>query len=107
ARPRPGSPKRRRASRREGVVERQGKPSGGPAKLAPQIGHLEAIRAELPEDGILVEEVTQMGFAARLLYPAYRPRTFISPGFQDSLGWGYATALGVKDARRDVRVGAL
>src|SRR5262249_23963227 len=107
ARPRPGSPKRRRASRREGVVERQGKLSGRLAKLAPQIGYLEAIRAELPEDGILVEEVTQMGFAARLLYPAYRPRTFISPGFQDSLSWGYAAALGVQDARRDVPVVAI
>jgi threonine dehydratase len=31
------------------------------AKLAPQIGYLDAIRAELPEGGILVEEVTQLG----------------------------------------------
>jgi len=98
---------RKRASRREEMLERQGKLSGRLAKLAPQIGYLEAIRAELPEDGILVEEVTQMGFAARLLYPAYRPRTFISPGFQDSLGWGYAAALGVQDARRDVPVVAI
>src|SRR5439155_25072553 len=34
-------------------------------------------------------------------------RTFISPGYQDSLGWGYATALGVQDARRDVPVVAI
>jgi len=98
---------RKRASRREEMLERQGKLSARLAKLAPQIGFLQAIRAELPEDGILVEEVTQMGFAARLLYPAYRPRTFISPGFQDSLGWGYAAALGVQDARRDVPVVAI
>ncbi len=39
------------------------------AKLAPQIGFLDAIRAELPEDGIFVDEVTQMGFAARLALP--------------------------------------
>ena len=98
---------RKRASRREEMLERQGKLSARLAKLAPQIGYLEAIRAELPEDGIIVEEVTQMGFAARLLYPTYRPRTFISPGFQDSLGWGYAAALGVQDARRDVPVVAI
>jgi thiamine pyrophosphate-dependent acetolactate synthase large subunit-like protein len=48
-----------------------------------------------------------MGFAARLLYPAYRPRTFISPGFQDSLGLGYAAALGVQDARRELPVVAI
>jgi acetolactate synthase-1/2/3 large subunit len=72
--------------------------------IAPQIGWLDAIRAELPEDGILVDEVTQMGFAARLAFPVYQPRTFLSPGYQDNLGWGFATALGAQDARRDVPV---
>ncbi|MGH6770911.1 MAG: thiamine pyrophosphate-binding protein [Xanthobacteraceae bacterium] len=93
-----------RASRRDELLERQAKWRARLEKLAPQIAWLDAIRAELGEDGILVEEVTQMGFAARLLYPTYKPRTFISPGYQDSLGWGYATALGVQDARRDVPV---
>jgi acetolactate synthase-1/2/3 large subunit len=48
--------------------------------------------------------VTQMGFAARLMLPVYKPRTFLSPGYQDNLGWGFATALGAQDARRDVPV---
>ena len=73
-------------------------------KLAPQIGFLDAIRAELPEDGIFVDEVTQIGFAARLLFPVYKPRTFLSPGYQDNLGWGFATALGAQHARPDVPV---
>jgi acetolactate synthase-1/2/3 large subunit len=68
------------------------------------MAYLDAIRAELPEDGILVDEVTQMGFAARLAFPVYKPRTFLSPGYQDNLGWGFATALGAQDARRDVPV---
>ncbi len=38
-------------------------------QIGPQIAYLEAIRDELPEDGILVDEVTQMGFAARLALP--------------------------------------
>jgi acetolactate synthase I/II/III large subunit len=76
-------------------------------KLAPQRAFLDAIRAELPEDGILVDEVTQMGFVARLAFPVYRPRTFLSPGYQDNLGWGYATALGVQHARPDVPVVAM
>src|SRR5438046_3206379 len=33
-----------------------------------------------------------------------QPRHCGSPGYQDALGWGYATALGVQDARRDVPV---
>jgi acetolactate synthase-1/2/3 large subunit len=82
------------------MIERQAKMRARLAKLGPQIGFLDAIRAELGEDGILVDEVTQMGFAARLVYPVYKPRTFISPGYQDALGWGYATALGVQDALR-------
>jgi acetolactate synthase-1/2/3 large subunit len=93
-----------RASRRDEILERQAKWRARMDKLSPQIAWLDAIRAELGEDGILVDEVTQMGFAARLLYPVYKPRTFISPGYQDTLGWGYATALGVQDARRDVPV---
>jgi acetolactate synthase-1/2/3 large subunit len=96
-----------RASRHDEMVERQAKWRKRLETLAPQIGYLEAIRDELGEDGVLVEEVTQMGFAARLAYPVYKPRTFISPGFQDSLGWGYATALGVQDALRDTPVVAI
>src|SRR5580704_9037169 len=70
-------------------------------KLAPQITYLDAIRKALPEDGILVDELTQMGYVARLAYPTYKPRTFLSPGYQGTLGWGYATSLGVKVAKPD------
>ncbi|HEX5210156.1 MAG TPA: thiamine pyrophosphate-dependent enzyme, partial [Pseudolabrys sp.] len=72
--------------------------------LAPQAAFLEAMRAELPEDGIYVDEVTQIGFAARLLFPVYKPRTFLSPGYQDNLGWGFATALGAQHARPNMPV---
>ena len=94
----------RRASRRDEMQERQGKLRERLTKLAPQLAFLEAIRAELPEDGIYVDEVTQIGFAARLAFPVYKPRTFLSPGYQDNLGWGYATALGAQHARSDVPV---
>jgi acetolactate synthase-1/2/3 large subunit len=72
--------------------------------LAPQIAYLEAMRAALPEDGILVDELTQMGYAARLAYPTYKSRTFLSPGYQGTLGWGYATSLGAKVAKPDTPV---
>jgi acetolactate synthase-1/2/3 large subunit len=74
------------------------------AVLEPQLEFLKAIRAALPEDGIFVDEITQLGHAARFGYPVYRPRTFITPGYQGTLGWGYATALGVKVARPDCPV---
>jgi acetolactate synthase-1/2/3 large subunit len=75
--------------------------------LAPQVAFLDALRAELPEDGIYVDEVTQIGFAARLAFPVHKPRTFLSPGYQDNLGWGFATALGAQHARPDVPVLAI
>ncbi len=66
-------------------------------RLEPQMGFLRAMRAALPEDGLLVDEVTQMGFAARLAFPVEAPRRFFS-GYQDNLGYGYGTALGVAAA---------
>ena len=93
-----------RPSRTAEMEERQAKMRARLAVLAPQLAFLEAIRAELPEDGIYVDEVTQIGFAARLALPVTKPRTFLSPGYQDNLGWGYATALGAQHARPDVPV---
>ncbi len=66
-------------------------------RLEPQMGFLRAMRAALPEDGLLVDEVTQMGFAARLAFPVEAPRRFFS-GYQDNLGYGYGTALGAAAA---------
>jgi len=86
------------------MLQRQAKLRERLNKLAPQLAYLDVIRAELPEDGIYVDEVTQIGFAARLAMPVYKPRTFLSPGYQDNLGWGYATALGAQHARPDVPV---
>jgi acetolactate synthase-1/2/3 large subunit len=71
------------------------------AYLQPQFAFLEALREAIPEHGIFVDEVTQIGHAARFGYPVYHPRTFISPGYQGTLGWGLATAIGVKVARPD------
>jgi acetolactate synthase I/II/III large subunit len=68
------------------------------ARHEPPMGFLRAIRAALPADGIYVEEVTQVGFASRLALPVHGPRTFLSPGYQDTLGWGYGTALGAQAA---------
>ena len=51
----------KRASRQAEMQERQAAWRKRLEKIAPQIAFLEAIRAELPEDGIFVDEVTQIG----------------------------------------------
>nr|WP_274637644.1 thiamine pyrophosphate-dependent enzyme [Microbacterium bovistercoris] len=68
------------------------------ADIAPQREYLGVIREALPEDGVFVSEFTQVGYAASACYPAYQPRTYIGPGYQGTLGYGFATALGVKAA---------
>jgi acetolactate synthase I/II/III large subunit len=77
------------------------------SRLEPQASFLRAMRNALPENGVFVDEVTQLGFASRLAFPVYAPRTYFSPGYQDALGWGYGTALGVKAARPDLPVLAI
>ncbi|MFK7980791.1 MAG: thiamine pyrophosphate-dependent enzyme [Saprospiraceae bacterium] len=74
------------------------------AYLEPQSTILRTIREELPDDGILVDELTQVGFASRIVYDAYLPRTYLCTGFMGTLGWGFQTALGAKVAKPDVPV---
>ncbi len=71
------------------------------ARLEPQIGFLQAIEAGLPADGIIVEDVTQVTFAAHFAYPFRQPRTFLSTGFAGTLGSAVATAIGTKAALPD------
>ena len=97
----------RRASREEelaGVKERAAKDI---RLLQPQLSYLDVIRSELPEDGVLVDEVTQVGFASWFGFPVYNPRSLITCGYQGTLGYGYATSLGVKAGVGDRPVVAL
>ena len=77
------------------------------SRLEPQIGFLNAMRSALPHSGTFVDEVTQVAFASPLAFPYYHPRTHPSPGYQDNLGWGLGTALGVKAVRPDAPVLAI
>lgn len=74
-------------------------------RLQPQAAFLRAIRAVLPRDGILVPELSQVGFATYTgAFPVLAPRAYISEGFQGTLGFGFPTALGAKVANRDKAV---
>lgn len=70
-------------------------------KVQPQLGFLEAIREALPEDGILCDEMTQVGYVSWFGFPFHQPRTLVTSGFSGTLGAGFPTALGVKVAWPD------
>ena len=93
-----GESGRAAAEELEGVKARALKAFNG---LQPLAGYLDGIRDVLPRDGFFVDEVTQVGFAARLGFPVFRPRGYISSAYQESLGFGFNTALGVQVANPD------
>lgn len=77
------------------------------AALAPQLGFLKAIRRALGEDGCIVTDYTQVGYVASVAYPVESPRRIITSGYQGTLGYAFATALGAKVAMPDKRVAAI
>jgi acetolactate synthase I/II/III large subunit len=95
----------RRASRREELEALKSRTLARLAdRLGPQCEYLEAIRAEFPDDGIYVEDLTQVGYVGRVAFPVYHPHTYIHSGYQGTLGFGFATALGAKVGRPDLPV---
>jgi len=75
--------------------------------VQPQMAYIDVIREVLPRDGFYVEEISQVGFTSRFGFPAYRPREYVTCGYQDNLGFGFNTALGVKVANPDKAVVAI
>ncbi|MEP7115598.1 MAG: thiamine pyrophosphate-dependent enzyme, partial [Ilumatobacteraceae bacterium] len=71
------------------------------AHLEPQLSYLAAIRDALPDDAIIVEDVTQMTFVAHFAYQFNQPRTFLSSGFAGTLGAALATGIGAKAGTPD------
>ncbi|HEY5831373.1 MAG: thiamine pyrophosphate-dependent enzyme [Hyphomicrobiaceae bacterium] len=70
-------------------------------KVQPQLAYLDVIREVLPRDGIFVTELSQVGFTSYFGYPVYGPRTYVTEGYQGTLGFGFPSALGVKVAHPD------
>jgi acetolactate synthase I/II/III large subunit len=68
------------------------------ARIEPQSSWVRALRSAIPDDGILVAELTQVAYLARVAFPVYHPRSYLGPGYQGALGYGFPTALGAKVA---------
>jgi acetolactate synthase I/II/III large subunit len=75
--------------------------------IQPQMAYLNILREVLPPNAIVTDELSQVGFASWYGFPVYQPRTFISSGYQGTLGSGFPTALGAKVANPDKPVVAI
>lgn len=76
-------------------------------KVQPQMAYLNILREVLPPNAIVTDELSQVGFASWYGFPVYEPRTFITSGYQGTLGSGFPTALGAKVANPDKPVVAI
>lgn len=94
----------RRADRTEQMQDLKARMAAEMAVVQPQMDYLAAIRSALPRDGYFVDEITQVGYASWVSFPVYAPRHLVTCGYQGTLGYGYATALGVKVAHPDKAV---
>ncbi len=75
--------------------------------IQPQMSYLKILRDVLPDDAIVTDELSQVGFASWYGFPVYQPRTFLTSGYQGTLGSGFPTALGAKVACPDKPVVAI
>jgi len=96
-----------RPSRRTELRARKDAAAAHLNTFQPQAAFAQAIRAALPDDGITVNDLTQVTFFGTVGFPVYAPRTFVGPGYQGTLGSGFATALGAQVGNPDRAVLAI
>ncbi len=68
---------------------------------------LDEVREALPHDGIVVADMTMLGYASAQYLPVYQPRTFLHPSELCAIGCGLPLALGAQLAAPDRPVVAL
>ena len=75
-----------RESRRRRLLQQAG----------PVLPLVESLRAALPEDAIVVDDLTLVGYWMPLLLETYQPRTLLHPGTFGTLGYSLPAAIGAK-----------
>ncbi|MFL5628132.1 MAG: thiamine pyrophosphate-binding protein [Ktedonobacteraceae bacterium] len=68
---------------------------------------LDGVRAGLPREGIVVADMTMLGYASSSYLPVYEPRTYIHPNELCTIGCGLPTAIGARVAAPERPVVAL
>ncbi|MEH2475877.1 acetolactate synthase-1/2/3 large subunit [Nitrobacteraceae bacterium AZCC 2161] len=98
---------KRSAGRRQTIREASALALKKIQAVQPQMAYLNILREVLPANAIVTDELSQVGFTSWYGFPIYEPRTFITSGYQGTLGSGFPTALGAKVAHPDRPVVAI
>jgi len=57
---------------------------------------LGTIREALPEETVIASDMTQIAYAANIIFPMYAPRTWLHPVGFGTLGFGLPAGIGAK-----------
>ncbi|MCA1401815.1 thiamine pyrophosphate-dependent enzyme [Bradyrhizobium sp. BRP56] len=98
---------RRTSGRRAAIREATAATEQEIQRIQPQMAYLKILREVLPASAIVTDELSQVGFASWYGFPIYEPRTFVTSGYQGTLGSGFPTALGAKVANPNKPVVAI
>ena len=74
---------------------------GPEEQLQPQGAFMDAMRAAIPDDGILVGGMNQMGYYSRNYYHSHSPRGYQTSSHHGTLGSVFPIGVGLKIARPD------
>ena len=70
-------------------------------QLEPQRSLMDAVRRAVPDDGIVVQGMNQMGYYSRNYLPVYESRTYLTASHHGTLGHAFPVGIGAKIARPD------
>jgi len=68
-------------------------------QVEPLASYVKALRSGIPDDGILVADMTTVAYYARVYYQTYNPRSYFTSSYSGNLGSAFPTSLGIKVAK--------
>ena len=68
-------------------------------QVEPLASYVKALREGMPDDGLLVTDMTTIAYYTRKHYQTYNPRSYFTSSYSGNLGSGFPTSLGVKIAK--------
>ena len=70
-------------------------------QVEPLASYVKALRFGIPDDGIIVTDMTTIAYYARVHYQTYNPRSYFTSSYSGNLGSAFPTSLGIKIAKPD------